>query len=60
MPDISMCKNEECRLRKYCYRYIVEPDEMLQAYGSFESKEEVKQEGLTVTCDYFWLFPQNP
>jgi len=26
MPDISMCTNKKCELRKKCYRYTAIPD----------------------------------
>ena len=31
MPDISMCKNEECDKKDNCYRYTAMPDYM-QSY----------------------------
>lgn len=34
MPDICKCKNESCRSKQECYRYISEPSQH-QAYGSF-------------------------
>ena len=47
MPDISMCQNEECPLRKKCYRYTATPNEHLQAYGWFKPDKEGK-------CEAFW------
>jgi len=35
MSDISMCKNEECPLKKTCYRYVAIPNDYWQAYGQF-------------------------
>lgn len=50
MPDISMCKNEECPLREKCYRFLAEPDPYWQTYADF--KYEIKDG--EVHCDYFW------
>jgi hypothetical protein len=36
MPDISMCMNETCPLRKGCYRFTATPDEYRQSYAMFE------------------------
>ena len=35
MPDISMCKNETCRMRKTCYRFTANPNSF-QAYADFK------------------------
>ena len=47
MPDISLCRNEECSLKKKCYRYTATPNKKLQAYGYFKPDQEGK-------CDYYW------
>jgi hypothetical protein len=47
MPDISMCQNEGCPLKKKCYRYTATPSVGLQTYGWFKPDEEGK-------CDYYW------
>jgi len=39
MPDISMCTNKKCELRKKCYRYTAIP-ESYQCYAGFRSNEE--------------------
>jgi hypothetical protein len=52
MPDISMCKNEECPLRNQCYRYTAVP-EVYQSYASFKPDENGK-------CDYFIEMAQYP
>ena len=43
MPDISMCKNEKCKRKNKCYRYMAKPS-MYQSYGDFDEKN----------CVYFW------
>lgn len=47
MPDISMCRNEECPLKEKCYRYTAEPSPFRQAYAEFKVNEEGG-------CDYYW------
>lgn len=44
MPDISMCKDFTCPLRKKCYRYTAIPNEV-QCYAIFN---------YNMGCDYFW------
>ena len=39
MPDISLCRNNTCPSKKYCYRYTAKPNELRQSYGSFEVKK---------------------
>lgn len=58
MPDISMCKNETCPLRKTCYRFMAKPSPWRQAYGEFKWSED--NEGK-VTCDNYWpVYRVNP
>jgi len=47
MPDISMCQNEECPLKKKCYRFTATPSPLLQTYAYFKPDEDGK-------CEYFW------
>jgi hypothetical protein len=47
MPDISMCQNEECPLKKKCYRFTAKPSPLLQTYAYFKPDEDGK-------CEYFW------
>ena len=47
MPDISLCKNNTCPSRKYCYRYTAIPNEFRQSYGLFEVKEDENK------CEYY-------
>ena len=50
MPDISMCINEYCKLKKDCYRYTAKPAEFWQTYNDFHYTEHPDK---TVTCNYF-------
>lgn len=45
MPDISMCRNRECKVREFCYRYTAKPSDR-QSYAVFEPNKEGK-------CEYF-------
>ena len=49
MPDITMCMNAECPVRKRCYRYVVRPSEDNQSYAMFKPKKE----NGDVSCDFF-------
>jgi len=44
MPDISMCQNDDCPMRKQCYRYTAKPNEPYQVYAEFEPDR----------CDSWW------
>ena len=47
MPDISMCKNTNCKSKDKCYRFTVKPSEFRQSYAGFKpNKGEDK-------CDNF-------
>lgn len=45
MPDITMCKNEQCIIKNDCYRYTAKPDR-IQSYAMFIP--------VGGKCDYFW------
>lgn len=49
MPDISMCKNNECPLKETCYRFKATPS-CHQAYADFNYKDG---------CDYYWEIESN-
>lgn len=53
MADISMCKNESCPLKLSCYRYLAQPDDLLQLYAKFEWE---KDENGVIHCSGFWKF----
>jgi hypothetical protein len=36
MPDITMCKNEQCAEKEKCYRYKATPNEYWQSYSDFK------------------------
>lgn len=49
MPDITMCKGEDCPLKESCYRYKATPDPIYQSYFTvipFNSEEK--------SCDTYW------
>ncbi len=50
MPDISMCKNTKCRLKKSCYRYMAIPLSY-QTYGDFEP---TINDSKKCVCEYYW------
>lgn len=35
MPDITMCANKKCKLRRNCYRFMAIPDNNYQSYAGF-------------------------
>jgi hypothetical protein len=47
MPDISMCRNEQCSQKENCYRFTAKPNDPYQWYDSFKQDENGK-------CDYYW------
>lgn len=44
MPDISMCRNKECKKKYDCYRYMAVPNPWRQSFASFTHED----------CEYFW------
>lgn len=36
MPDICMCKIDECSKKETCYRYSAKPNEPYQAYADYK------------------------
>lgn len=47
MPDITMCANKKCPLKKTCYRYTATPSKFMQSYAGFEYDKDTK------SCDYY-------
>ncbi len=39
MPDISMCRNEECEKNKRCYRFTAPPSTW-QSYSDFKPDDK--------------------
>lgn len=46
MPDISMCKNENCESKTHCYRFTAKPSEFHQTYFIKDDKVDI--------CSYYW------
>ena len=40
MPDISMCQNYDCPLKKRCYRMMAVPHPTHQSYAVFEYDDD--------------------
>lgn len=40
MPDISMCDNSKCPLKKNCYRFKAVPNLYYQSYMKFQYKDD--------------------
>lgn len=53
MPDITMCENFECPLRKICYRYRAVPSDY-QSFSFFTPQIRQSSEFGAYWCDYFW------
>lgn len=49
MPDITMCSNQECAKREFCYRAAARPS-FRQSWGNFKHEN----------CAYFWPFRVSP
>jgi hypothetical protein len=49
MPDITMCKGNDCPLKESCYRYTATPDDLWQSYFMNPPYDEEKKE-----CDHHW------
>lgn len=45
MPDISMCRNEKCKKKFRCYRFMAIPN-TVQLYAQYEP--------IDGKCDRFW------
>ena len=49
MPDITMCKGDDCPLKENCYRCTATPDDLWQSYFINPPYDEEKKE-----CDHYW------
>ena len=57
MPDITMCKNDNCPLGVSCYRYNATPSQHIQSYAKFEPIiDEVLDE---IECKMYLETPNN-
>ena len=54
MPDIAMCRDSGCSLKRQCYRYTAEPKEYMQSYGIFN--KDINKMG----CKFFWDNADRP
>ena len=48
MPDITMCKGEDCPMKETCYRFTANANEFMQSYFMNAPIKEDK------TCDHYW------
>ena len=48
MPDITMCKGDNCPKKENCYRYTAPVNEYRQSYF-FDTP--IKEDG---TCEHYW------
>jgi hypothetical protein len=46
MPDITMCKGEDCSVKEQCYRFTAHPTTDWQAYF-------IEVPGHDESCEYF-------
>lgn len=54
MPDLSLCRREDCPLKLSCYRYTATRKEHWQAYADFRGKyEEVNGMDGAYSCEWF-------
>ena len=52
MPDITICKGEECPVKETCYRYTAKPNEYRQSYFT----ETPYKDGR---CTHYWTEEQD-
>mgnify|MGYP003403482642 len=57
MPDITMCKNDNCPLGVSCYRYNANPSKILQSYAMFEP--QINDVLDDVECKMYLEMPNN-
>jgi hypothetical protein len=48
MPDIAMCKGDNCPSKHTCYRFLATPSEYVQSYFHPTPNTE------TGKCDEYW------
>ena len=55
MPDITMCKYEECPIKNKCHRYTAKPWALGQSYFAEPPYQIVKYDGKEYfSCNMFW------
>ena len=52
MSDITKCRATNCPVKKECYRFTAEHDELAQAY--FVYQPGVYKTNGKFVCDYYW------
>ena len=52
MPDISMCKGEDCTIKETCYRFKATPNEYRQSYFTNPPLDGVDIDGNS-NCEYY-------
>lgn len=52
MPDIAMCQDKKCPLRKQCHRFTATPS-AYQSYFMGSPRDDEK-------CEYFWPAEPTP
>ena len=57
MPDITLCMNENCPIRKRCGRFMGEPDNLWQSFANYQPNTQVSGE---IECDYYWDIKEYP
>ena len=48
MPDITMCRYEECKKKTACYRYTAGPSKYMQSYFANKPRHEKGE------CVHYW------
>lgn len=54
MPDITMCINDSCPLRKKCYRYRAVPSKYRQSFCRFEPITLSYLHHTELMCPHIW------
>ena len=61
MPDITLCMNINCPIKKHCGRFMGKPDPQYQSFANFQPS--ILPDGcfpINVECDYFWDIRDYP
>ena len=53
MPDITMCKGEDCPIKDNCYRHTANPSEFLQSWFVKAPIQDTTIDEFAV-CEHFW------
>lgn len=49
MPDISMCANKKCKIKKDCYRFMAKPNPYRQSYLMINKSVKTRED-----CNNYW------